>query len=272
MTTPTPPYPNQPVALALIEVRHPESAPLGHAATLALKTALRHHFPIHKTEDMTEVLFSLGPGMGPGAQRQVTVPRFISRDRQSSVTFRVDAVVVETTRYPGWTEFKKLVAACLEARQDVAPLDGVERIGIRFIDEIRAPDSAAPEWDLWVDPSLTGPKIETDDLKLHVQQQQSVVQYGSSVPGETLTLRYGAIHGLPAVQSAPNLVRLNVPDVGPYFLLDTDAAWTVTDGVDVPAFENAEILGTADRLHHPMKGLFERLITERLRKEVLNAQ
>lgn len=269
MTTPTPPYPNQPVALALVEVKHPESGPLSQPAIVALKAALRPYFPIHKTEEMTEVMLTFGPGMGPGEHRQSSVPRFISRDRQSSVTFRVDAVVVETTRYPGWTEFKKLVEACLNAREDVAPVDGVERIGIRLIDEIRVPSEPSPNWSEWVDQSLTGPRIKVDDLEMHVQQQQSVVQYGSSAPGETLTLRYGAIQGPPAVQSTPNLVRLNVPDVGPYFLLDTDAAWTVTDEVAVPAFDQSAILNVADRLHRPMKGLFERSITAQLRTKVL---
>jgi uncharacterized protein (TIGR04255 family) len=267
MTTTTPPYPRQPVALALIEIKHPEGGPLNHPATIALKTALRAHFPLQKSEEMTEVIF--GPGAPQGMQRTAAVPRFVTRDRQTSVTFRPDAVVVETTRYPGWTQFKTFIAAALNARDDVAPVDGVERIGIRFIDEIRVPDGQHQDWTEWVDRGLTGPTIDVSDLGMHTQQQQSVVQYGMSRPGETLTLRYGAINGHPAVQSAPNLVRLNVPPPGPYFLIDTDAAWTVTEDVPVPPFDQSEIIPLADRLHDAMKGLFERLITDQLRTEVL---
>lgn len=268
MPTSTPPYPNQPVAMALIEVRHPGGTPLSQSTVVALKSALRSQFPLLRAEELNEMTLNFGPGAPPGTHRQVSVPRYVSRDRQSSVTYRPDAIVVETTNYPGWTAFKALVDLALRAREDVAPVDGVERIGIRFIDEIRIPQVVAPDWSDWILPGLTGPDIELSDLSLHVQQQQSVIQYGAGEPGRTLTLRYGAIDGPPAVISTPNLVRLNVPAAGPYFLIDTDAAWTVTEDIDVPDFDCKEILKVADQLHAPMKELFERLVTDQLREEV----
>lgn len=268
MTT-TPPYPRQPVALAIVEVKHPAADPMGRASVAALKNALKALFPIHKTEQMTEFMFNPGVGAA-GFQRAEHIPRFVSRDRQSSVTYRSDAVVIETTSYPGWTAFKELVEAGLDAREDVAPVDGVERIGIRYIDEIRVPGNGTPVWQQWVDASLTGPTVDVSDLSLRMLQQQSVVQYISGRPGETLTLRYGAVEGPPAVASTPNLIRVGVPQPGPYFLLDTDAAWSVAEGMQIPPFEPKEIIGVADHLHRPMKELFERLISKRLREEVLN--
>lgn len=271
MPSSTPPYPGQPVALAIVEVKHPSADSLGPASVAALKSDLRALFPIHRTEQMTEFVFTAGPSGAGQVQQGQQMPRFVTRDRQSSITYRRDAVVIETTRYPGWTQFKDWVKACLAAREDVAPVDGVERIGIRFIDEIRIPGDGEPEWRDWV-PSLTGPAVDVADLGILMRQQQSVVQYITGNAGETLTLRYGAVVGPPSVQSTPNLVRVDVPKPGPFFLLDTDAAWTVTDGMQVPAFESDAILTIADQLHTPMKELFERLISDRLREEILNGQ
>ena len=83
--------------------------------------------------------------------------------------------------------------------------------------------------------------------------------------GVELVLRHGPRDGF-AVDPTGELRRSPVTP-GPFYLLDIDSYW-VPDG-DIPEFARDEIIGRCDLLHAPIDGLFESLITEQLRREVL---
>ncbi len=68
------------------------------------------------------------------------------------------------------------------------------------------------------------------------------------------------------MQSTPEL-RRPLPPPGPLFKLDIDSYWQSDD--EVPEFEKKGILAKTDELHEPVRGVFENLITDRLREEVL---
>ncbi|MCC2319733.1 TIGR04255 family protein [Cellulomonas xiejunii] len=260
----TKPYPNAPLVLAIVEVRHPTTAALDSPALMAAKEMLAEFTPLSRVEERNEI------DLGTGTQRPVLLPKLIARDKQTSVTFGAEAIVVETTAYPGWQAFRKVLAAALDARQTVAPLDGFERIGLRYIDEIRVPTfDQEIDWSDWVISDLLGPRRRFADLGLSQLQQQGISTYATARPGESYSLRYGAIVGAPAVTSGPNLVRHNTPKPGPFFLLDTDGSWNLEPSSAIPEYDPNRIMEIADRIHRPIKELFELSITDRLRKEVL---
>jgi uncharacterized protein (TIGR04255 family) len=270
-------YRNPPLALALIEVKHPSAPALGRGELAALKAALLKVLPLQSTEARMRVAFQVGPGGGAGSpvsSQTDSVFRFSSRDKRTSVTFGPDSFSIETTAYEGWQHFRELLRLAVNARMDIAPVDGIERIGLRYVDEIRVPDRDAtvgPEWVTWVDPSLAAPLPLGLGFPLRPVQQQAVVQYATEMADDTLTLRYGAVFGPPAVGSGPP-ARAVVPAPGHYFLIDTDAAWTVKAGDDVPVADVTFTLDTADRLHGPVTALFESLLTDKLCKEVLGVE
>ncbi len=263
-------YPNAPVALTVMEVKHPQSDYLSRGDLAGIKQKLEHIAPLQKAEDVTQLQMIVNPGANPfsGSSRSMTVHRFSTRDKKTSITYSSESFVVETTDYVNWTWFCDLVRTAASVRQDVAPVDGVERIGLRYIDEIRVPVADQIDWRLWVAPSLLAPTFDGVTPALVPLQQQAVVQYGTGQKEDTLTLRYGAVNGPPAVTVGPNLVRANPPAPGPYFLLDTDSAWTLAAGSPVPELSVDFVLETANRLHSPAEGLFEALITDRARTEV----
>lgn len=225
-----------------------------------IQAALVKTLPIPTTEDVTEVQVQLGQAPGPARTRQVH--RFSSRDKRTSVAFSADSFSVETTAYSGWDTMRLVLEQAAAARFDVAPVVGIDRIGLRYIDEIRIPGESEPDWSLWVDASLAAPR----PCGLRPQQQQSVVQYATQTPGDTLTLRYGAVNG-PSVIVSPT--RPAHP-FGHFFLLDTDAAWTLPPDEDVPEATVELVRTVAERLHRPVKDMFEALLTEKLRSEVLD--
>lgn len=255
-------YPNAPIALVLLEVRHPPSD-LSNPAVALLKKELASHVPIERNETIVDLNVETG-------ERHATVLRkLVARDLHTAVTFRTDSVVVETTDYRGWAWFRRLVGDVLRARHEVAPLDGSERIGLRYIDEIRVPDASPVDWSKWVSSALLGPREQLADLGLILERQQSVVQYRTDTPGHTFTLRFGAGTGT-VIQSTDNLKRPIEPSSnGEFFLVDTDGAWVDASG-RIPEFDSESILGVCDSIHSPIKLMFESLITDRLRKEVLD--
>ena len=264
-------YANPPLVLALLEIRHPATDYLTRGDIASLKQALVGVAPLHKEENVTEYQFMIHPNAAPLSRPSSKVNhRFLKRDRQTSITFGTDFIKVETTAYQHWTGIKNLAEAAINARLNISDVDGIERIGIRLVDEIRVPETGSqPQWDKWVSPKLLAPDFSADHLSQ--VQQQSVIQYAMREEGQTLTLSYGAVNGPPAVGSIENLIRANNPGPGHYLLLDTDVAWSPAAGQSVPEFRPEHVLQVADSLHEPMSTLFEQLISDSLREEVLHS-
>jgi uncharacterized protein (TIGR04255 family) len=265
-------YPHAPVAIAVLEIRHPTSDFLSRGDLAGIKQKLEHIAPLQKAEDVAEFQMVVNGGNPPfSSSRNVTVHRFSSRDKRSSITYSNETIVIETTDYVNWGWFRSFAEAAVSTRQEIAPVDGLERIGLRYIDEIRVPASlGAVNWGEWVAPALLAPEFEYPVAVLKPLQQQAVVQYATETEGDTLTLRYGAVNGPPAVMGGPNLVRADLPEPGPYFLIDTDSAWTLPQGMSVPEMSLNTVVELANRLHAPAEAIFEGLITDRLRSEVLS--
>ena len=190
--------------------------------------------------------------------------RFVNRQSTLAVSFRREALVVETSAYPGWEQFRQIVSDAVDARMDVAPVDGVERVGLRYVDEIRIPDEAEIDWCQWVSPSLLGPS-PTEPIALQLAQWQGVAVYGSQ-PGSMLVLRYGPALGF-AIDSSSELRREKPADGGPYFLMDIDS-FSVPTG-SIPEVDRDSLIATCNDLHQPVRTLFEGLIQDKLRDEVL---
>jgi uncharacterized protein (TIGR04255 family) len=294
-------YPNAPIVLVAAEVRHPAADPLSPAQQAVLKRTLAEHLPLSNPATMTNVT-TLG-GAPPTMQQSVS-PRFTSRDRTTSVTFHAGALVVETTRYGQFERLMELLTLAVDARLSLGGLDGLERVGLRYIDEIRVPESSEAgsadaaslgvgsgpgvEWAEWVAASLLGPAPVAASLGLRASQWQGITVFGPpetvpdtlTAPGpvdmlpnsswtfegeDSLVLRYGLANGY-AVDPGGELKR-SVPPPGPFFLLDIDSSWT--SAPEVPPMDRDELVRIAARLHTPVRDLFEALITDRLREEIL---
>ena len=59
-------------------------------------------------------------------------PKYFSRDKGTAITFRSEAVVIETTRYENYERFRDLVRLAIRARQKADPVDGVVRLGLQL--------------------------------------------------------------------------------------------------------------------------------------------
>ncbi len=261
-------YPSAPIVLMAIEVRHPQCDPLDRKQVADVSARVRHLLPL--PSEMNEVSFTVQTSTdGPPTQHQVvsTFPRWTSRDKRTALSIRPDSLIIETTDYGSYDRIRDLFVVALQARLAVAAPAGVERIGLRYIDEIRVPaenGSDMPTWARWVDASLLGPAHISTRLRLEpvVNEGTCVFSGGSD---RALVLRYGAQNDY-VVQSTPDL-RRPLPPPGPLFKLDIDSFWQAAD--EVPEFDMEFILHRADNLHDPVRGVFESVITDDLREKVL---
>lgn len=266
----SPPYPNAPLALTVLEIRYPElSDGIGRSAQHQMREALRKELPL--VENVTEEQLELSIGAPlPAAVQRRTFPRFVTRDRTTAMVVKEEALVLETTSYGGWEEtFRPLAALVVSAFAQATPPDGVLRVGLRYIDEIRVPgiDAGAGDWREYIDEHLLAaadPGFIPASLKPTVWQ--GLVQYRTA-SDSTLTVRYGPQDGH-AVNPRGSTRRRNAPPPGPYFLLDSDSAWQAS--TDVPEFDVDHVLEICDSLHEPTREFFRIAVTDKLRDEIFS--
>jgi len=261
-------YPNAPIVLMAVEVRHLPCDPLERRQVNQLSALLRDSWPLPSEINEVSVEFQAGPGLSPTHHQTVTThPRWTTRDRRTALTLRQNGLVIETTRYGSYERVRALLEQALEARISIAPPAGVDRIGLRYIDEIRVPvenGNLMPNWTDWLDPALLGPAHIGLELSLVPAANEGVMVF-SSPNNRALVLRYGAQEAY-AVQSTPEL-RRPLPPPGPLFKIDIDSYWQSDD--ELPEFATDQILAKTDELREPVRGVFESLISDRLREEVL---
>jgi uncharacterized protein (TIGR04255 family) len=263
MVAHTPPYEQDSLRWVAAEVRFPRVEEFEGGIPGDFHRQIRDHFPI--AEDASEVALSVGPA-GPSAQ-QTLRRRFVRRDRLMSVTVSREAVALESTTYDGWMALRELFVESLRALDQVRRPDGITRVGLRYIDEIRVPEPPAEPaaWAGWVDDRLVAPSLMT--VNGNPTNATIVLQFGQP-PGYVTLFRAAPFASGRSVQ-AEGVLRMpfETPD-GPYFLLDTDASWTDPEGL-IPEFDVGELTNVLNRLHEPCIGLFESSIGPRLRDEVL---
>jgi len=146
-------YPNPSVVLVVLEVRHPTTGKVSPGAQAALKSMLSKDLPLSRPATLTTVRTIAG---GQSEVSTEQVPRYSSRDRTTAVTFGTESLVVETTAYERFERFREVIEMAVQARSTVAQVDGMERIGLRYLDEIRVPDISAggEPWAAWLHSTL----------------------------------------------------------------------------------------------------------------------
>lgn len=255
-------FPSAPLEFVACEIRVPTAPRLVRNDTFeALTDALRDDFPIPEEEQIQTFPVIGGKDSGVETERRF---RFLSRERTSSAVVARNAITVETTDYQEFDDFRTLVLTVADAVAATTDIVGIERIGLRYIDEIRVPDeiSDASDWHGWISDDVVGVLGVADGYI--ADALQTVVR----IAGEDSTgvvLRYAAMVGEGVVGDGP--LHRRAPTVsGPFFVIDTDSYRTST-GSAMEDFAHDRIATILDVIHEPVGTLFHRAITDRLREE-----
>ncbi len=262
-------YPNAPLALVVVEVRFPGAAAVGgRPPSVTLQRAFRDLLGPHwvlESRKTQKVEIALGPGgaIAQPAQSQI-VSRFTVRDRTRAVAITDESVTIETTAYTHYPVFRATLEKAIAAAAEVLLPDGITRIGMRYINEVRVGgiDETDPSaWSEWVEPSLLAPgltQMKGDGFPPTAWEGAAQYQTG---PDRKLVLRYGPRSGQMLNPAGP-LRRPRLAEPGVFFLLDFDSFWEPSDSI--PEFVPSEIIEAGDQLRTPIRTLFDLLVTDKL--------
>ena len=256
-------FPSSPLALVAAEVRFNDAPRLRQQATVdAISIALEHAFPVQDQFQQAEV----GVHLGAGPQVSQTSGRTFKNSTSTAVaTLSSGRLSLETTAYSNFAEFRELMLLCCRSVVDAGVKPALQRVGLRYIDEIRVPDAAvqdARRWERWIDPRLVG-QLTIGPQSAQVQQAEGVVTY--RLPESSgLNIRFAALpRG--AVISPAALVRHEFNADQPLFVLVFDGYQEFV-GPDVTLMSVEVIARTLDAVHAPTGEAFQSSITEEARQ------
>ncbi|MEU5064519.1 TIGR04255 family protein [Streptomyces virginiae] len=256
-------YKHAPLALVAAEVKYPYAPRLRRDDCLDdIQIALEKILPIRQQEQRLTVQLTVGHTPAP-AQKTVEVYRFLDRNRRNSAVISPEAFSVETTDYTEFSQFSHLVKSVSKALESVGMIPAIERVGLRYIDEIRVPEPIhdASDWGAWVNPGLIPSATSRIGSPKFIQ--------GSTLYGleknSHLRLSYASLEGIGVVSNEP-LRRKNEPGSGPFFVVDIDSFWEASSPEESGEFSTEYVMETLERLHKPTGLAFQSAITDRLRE------
>ncbi|MFK4084007.1 TIGR04255 family protein [Kribbella sp. NPDC020789] len=250
-------FPFAPLALVAAELRFAYSPRLGQRETLdALALALEDELPVVRPVQKTSITF-------PGGESEVeNVYRLFNSDSTLSLSITATAVTLESTKYSEFSSFISILMRAAEQIERLRAVHALERIGLRYIDEIRVPVPIddARDWRGWV----ADPLVDLLDVagKMKATTSQGVVEYDLG-DSRRLAFRFAAINGDPVVGTDP-LLRDPLPGPGPYFVLDVDAYWQPGRS-ELSEFISGYIETHLHGLHGPTGAAFQDAITDQAR-------
>ena len=182
------------LALVAAEIRFTDAARLRQQQTKdAVTIALEERFPFAEPLQRAEVNLNLVPGGGqPQVQERLGVVLKNARSTET-LTIMSESLTYETTAY---TSFEKLLEAVTEACDalDAAKVrPAVQRVGLRYIDELRVPEQVTDvrQWSTWINDRLIGHlEVGPDDVPARGTQSVSTYDLGQ---GRGLNLRFAAL-------------------------------------------------------------------------------
>lgn len=252
-------YPEAPLKLVAFELRFPPQPRLDDPAVhVELFERLRHRLPIIGKPPFME----LELGLGPTPRQEPRGLRLLDRERTMTVTLTGEALAIETSRYERYEAFAGLLGEVVSAVHGLVEIPSATRIGLRYIDEIALPGVTGLDgWRPWIHGDLLIGGV-LDGYKTKDYRAGVTVEVDDD---QVMGVRFGFVQELLVNPDGP-LRIVNSPE-GEYFLLDIDSSWTASPD-RFPEFSVEEMLARCERLHRPIRAVFERAITDKLRQHI----
>ncbi len=253
-------FSHSPLALVAAEVRFSDAARLRQQETRdRIQIALEARFPI--AERFERHQFTVGPN-GPQPVEPVTGIMLKNLARTESLSIASTFIAYETTNYEDFDILLSALSAASTALLEAGAAPALERIGLRYIDEIRVPGevSEVGDWSEWIDSRL----LSVVGFAPHGATASSMQGHASYDlgAGRQLNFQYAALNG-PSVVGSENLLRVQ-PEVGPFFVLDFDAFETFVSGGGV-LLNLQTVESSLSAVHSPAGATFQESITDQAR-------
>lgn len=257
-------FPSAPLALVAAEIRFTDAARLRQQQTKDEVTiALEERFPFAEPLQRAEVNLNLVPG---GGQPQIHERLGVVLKNASStetVTIMSESLTYETTAYTSFEKLLEAVTAACDALDAAKVRPAVQRVGLRYIDEVRVPEPVTDvrQWSTWINDRLIGHlEVGPEDFRATGTQSVSTYDLGE---GKGLNIRFAALNQGPIVVS--QFLKRPAIESGPFFVLDFDGFHDFTGQEAVPL--SAEVVrDSLSTVHVPCGIAFQRSITDEARE------
>jgi len=253
-------YRRAPLAIVTAELRlNYEPRIKDDAVRDQFATAVRSRFPILRNEQVLTITIQTA-GQTSVEQEHVPQLRATSSDGGTTVALNPTSLSISTSgaAYDTYEKsFEPQIAAAVNALRTVLGDVVVERLGLRFIDEIRPPQppTSTEEWGRWVNPQLLGAAGALGAAPAGTLRSSLV--YRPDVE-HTVTFQCGEFEGVTVVDPGLPFARKDRA-ASKIFILDTDSAWTPTG---FALLEPQAMMDELATLHRPVGELFQWSITE----------
>ena len=240
-------YETNSLRLVVCQLRFPVMHRFDEPGALArFQDVVGERYPRSAPEQQVTIAGS--PAAPAAAAAAVQYWRFQGVDDGWSVAIARDFVSLETTAYERYEEFRERLAEVLDATLAL----GVtlrERLGLRYVDEIRHPEAKKPgDWRRFVNEKLLG-MVGGGELGDDVIQALQEIRLREE--DGTLAIRHG-------------FLGTEVAGGEPFYLLDLDYY------DDRPlSLDAGQVLAQLDDYHHAMHNVWETAITDALRDHLV---
>lgn len=257
-------YPRAPVQFVTFEIEFPMAPALDRTdGREQVYDGLADEFPLLEAVNAMQVQFSLGGGAQglPFPQAGGQQIRMTNRHRTTSVVVGATVARIEQAAHVRFEDLRELIAKVLDAIGAAARLQGLQRASLRYINEIQHPDGTSPTgWSHLLHPALAGP---IDLLEATAEKTEGATLFRLD-PQHLVRVVYGTeATGFVVNPNGP--LRIQPRTLGPFFRLDTESTWTAPPE-EVPVLVADEVVAIADRLHGPIRLLFEAALNPDLRE------
>jgi uncharacterized protein (TIGR04255 family) len=255
---------NAPLALVAAEIRFTDAARLRQQQTKDEVTiALEGRFPFAEPLQRAEVNLNLMPGGAPPqiqGRLGVVLKNAVSTE---TLTIMSESLTYETTAYTSFEELIEAVTEACEALDAAQVRPAVQRVGLRYIDEVRVPALVADvrEWSTWINDHLIAHlEVGPEDVPATGTQSVSTYDLGE---GRGLNFRFAALNQGPIV--VPQFLKRPAIPSGPFFVLDFDGFQDFT-GQDPVPLSAGVVRDSLSTVHIPCGTAFQRSITDEARR------
>lgn len=285
-----PARPIHPLAYVAVELQVPFSPRLVAEETIDKLVAQLGSLPVVRSEERQQL--TLGAG-AVQVRSNVKALRLSDLASTQSLILTPTSLVFETTRYPGFESFSSKVDEILRAIEQICPPVGFDRLGLRYVNEVRPTrgHSVFHDWASAISPIYISALVGAEDALRSVVHPENEGSSGTSanrglseqgasacrlVNTETtmqfelqdnigITIKLANLEGSGIVGNEP-LKRYQVPDPGPFFVVDFDGFWPAT-GTHIQSFSRPGIIELLGGLHTPVKATFNWASTSEYRDE-----
>jgi len=255
-------FPYAPLALVAAEIRFTDAARLRQQETRdKIAIAVEERFPIAEALHQANFNLAVGGGGPPQLQERFGVV-LKSPDSTESMTIMPESLTYETTAYHTFEELLRAVTVACEALVEAKVQPALQRVGLRYIDEVRVPEPVVDvrQWSRWINGRLVGHlDVGPDDYPATSTQIVSTYDLGE---GRGLNVRCAALDQGTIVVSQ-HLKRAAV-ESGPFFVLDFDGFRDFANQ-DLVQLSAVVVRDALTAVHVPCGTAFQRSITDEAR-------